>query len=250
MREYKSMSSRIAVLLFAFVLFLGCTSPATPKEAMLSSLNTASALQSLQSETLMNFTFYSGSSIAYAQAKITQYSKGSKTRSDMSITGIPELEGMDVRAYSNEGGSFVCAKEENWTCVELLSDQGQIPMHTFSQLSENGKKLIESGAISFLGNAEKSAVAGRECTVVSGTIEYEKAKVTLDSLPTNLKLASFSQCLDSETGVALSGKLVLEGETDLGERAASVSDMQVLSLQPNAPIDDAVFVLPASVAPT
>ena len=243
------MSSRYALLLALVLLLLGCVSQPSPKDAMLSSIEKTSKLGSVVAEMELNFTVSSSDGASAGKAEITQYIRGDRTRSDLAISGIPGFEGVPLRAYSLDNGSYMCSKGETWECMEFEKDLGLAGEASsgFGWFNEKSRALMNSSAIEFIGGVEKREVAGRPCSFISARINYSKAGEQLPlGLPKNLKSAAFSECLDDETGIALSGSMLIE--TDGGSEGTggivSQLDLYVAKLEPNATISDNIFELP------
>jgi hypothetical protein len=173
-----------------------------------------------------------------------QYVAEGKSRSDFIISGIPELEGMEMRVYSIGNATYLCGKAEAWSCMELNSSIGMSgeTLTGFGWFLEKGKSYIDSGAVEFTGGVGRQEFLGRPCSFVSGIVNYSKAADP--SAPKGVKIATFSECLDDELGIALRGKAVVEEETE-GGRAVSQAEVQITRLEPNGSIPESTFELPA-----
>ncbi len=240
------MSTRYIALLALGLLLLGCSVQPSPKDVLLKSLEKSAKLGSLFTELEMNVTSVSSGVPSTASALITQHLSGKKIRADMNISGMPGLEGIELRAYTLENGSYICGKTDSWECVEvnssLKADEASSGPVSFT---ENSRKLLNADALEFIGGVENRDAAGRKCNFISARINYTKAREALpEMLPEGVKSAQISQCLDEETGIALIGKLVVEEDTGNGGVAVSQLEFTVRRLEPNAQIPQEAFALP------
>ncbi|MFH0817998.1 MAG: hypothetical protein V1909_05190 [Candidatus Micrarchaeota archaeon] len=241
------MSARYFALIALGLLFFGCTAQPTQKDVMLASLEKAGKLVSLSTELEMNVTSATQDGSTYATASISQKMSGKKIRADMKITGISALDGVELRSYTLENGSYICGKTDSWDCVQTNASR-QFSGEAASgpaAFAETSRKLLNAGALEFIGAAQEKEIAGRMCTRISARINYTKAsEVAPEIFPNGAKNALISQCLDAETGIALSGKLAIEEETQEGGVAASQFEFQVSQLSPNIQIPDDTFSHP------
>jgi hypothetical protein len=241
------MGSRfIAVLALAAMLF-GCASVQSPKDVVLSALDKSEKLNSLSADIVINMTAATQDGAVFSSGTVTQLISGARSRIDLSLAGVPELEGTDLRVYSLENGTFLCGKTDAWDCYAINGSIGIAgeAARGLGPIAEGGRKLLNSGAIEFIGGAESREVAGRKCTLISAKINYTKAREAEPVIaPSNLRSATVSQCLDDEAGIALLGAYTIEEETIDGGVAVTKLEMQVMRFEPNAQIPEEVFELP------
>ena len=242
------MSSRYIILLALAFLLLGCSARPSPKDVLLRSLEKSEKLSSLSTELEMNLTSVSSGVPTSASALVTQYLSKNRMRADMNISGVPGFEGIELRAYTLENGSYICGKTAQWDCI---------PMNSTSQLgeaeaasgpmafSQRSRKLLNADALEFLSGVESREAIGRKCSFVSARINYTKAREAEPGLfPEGVKNAQMSQCLDEETGIALTGNLVVEENTDNEGIVVSQLEFAVIRFEPNQPIPEETYSLP------
>lgn len=242
------MSPRYLIPLALVFLMFGCPSQPGPRDAVSSALDRMSAVDSMVVTLDMNLTSSSLAGTTYGSAKVTQYVLYGISRSDMKVSGVPGLEDVDLRLYSLENGSYLCGKAYDWYCLEVNSSSWVgSGVAGLDGMSGRGRKLLDSGALQFIGGIERQEVNGRPCTLVSANINYSKVNEPWAEDLKNVRNAVISECLDDETGIPLREKLVTETVTENGLEL-SQTEFQVSSLEVNATVQDAMFQLPIRIA--
>ncbi|MFH1448511.1 MAG: hypothetical protein ABIG39_06630 [Candidatus Micrarchaeota archaeon] len=245
------MISRYIFILVLMALVFGCTNAPEPKDVMLSSIEKSAKLKSLITDLTMNMTVLSQATTSIITTDIVQYKLDKMTRTDIIVKGVPQLEGVEMRVYSIEEGTYLCGKKDEWDCLSFGGDIGLTGEGFGGAQDWEGmsRGIVESDAFEFVGGVERLEISGRPCWLVSARIDYSKASSFLN-FSQDVKNVTLSQCLDDETGVALSGRIVTEmtggpGSEDGGILINQI-DMYVNQLNVNATISDSTFELPAT----
>ncbi|MFH1470361.1 MAG: hypothetical protein ABIF01_01295 [Candidatus Micrarchaeota archaeon] len=237
------MNPRYFVFIALGILLLGCASQSSPKEMLARALEKSESVTSLYSEIEMNVTTVVQGSPNAVSAYITQRMSAGKIRSDISITGMPELEGTELRSYALQNGSYICGKTDSWDCIQAdsVGEAGEAAAG-MAAFAKRTRMLLEADALEFTDSPKITEIEGRKCTFLSARINYTKARESLpDILPEGVKSAAISQCLDEETGIALQGALIVEEEN-----ALSQITFLVKKLEPNGIISEEEFSLPTN----
>ncbi len=227
------------------LLLLGCTSAPSPKEVILSSIEKTENIDSVITDLRINMSTLNSDTATMISADIKQYKKGKKVRTDVTLTGLPSLQETVFRVYDTESGSYLCGNSGKWDCYRFNESVGlDSSVSGTEDWNEMGRKLVESDAIEFIGGVKELEINKRKCKYIEGNIDYTKAP-GLGFSP-DVKKVTFSQCLDDETGVVISGQVVmtLEDSPEVGGETINQIDLYVVNLNVNATIDDNVFELP------
>lgn len=239
------MNPRYLIPLVLGILLFGCTSSPDPKQVMLESIKKSESLGSMSAELTLNTSVFSSGGATVVNAEIKQYVRGNRSRADIILNGVPELEGVELRVYAYGNDGYLCGKRDGWDCIrfnETLGLAGGDTLGGSGDWSETSRKLVESDAIRFLGGVQQKTVAGRQCSLVQAEVDYKKA-ASLFGFSHELESMTLSECLDEKTGIALEGRIITEMQGNGGSIVNQV-DMYVKRLETGITIPEDMFVLP------